>query len=174
MNRGYSLLLNSLIVIAVVAHSRGEETSPVAVKIECPSPQVRSGAEVKLVITVVNTSDRAVSVYRAAGPDGQAEAVNKIVVRDSSGNSVGRIDGQTVSIGGTRHKIPPTWLSRKGVILKPGEQMVDFALLNKLFDMGKPGTYTVTVQNEMRADDPGPEVKFIDTASNTVEITVSN
>ncbi len=174
MNRVYTFLLKSLIVIAFVAQGLGEETSPVAVTIECPSHEVRSGAEVKLVITVVNTSDRPVSVYKAAGPDGQAEAVNKIVVRDSAGNAVGRIDGQTVSIGGTHHKIPPRWLSRKGVILKPGEQMVDFALLNKLFDISKPGTYMVTVQNEMRADDSGPEMKFIDTTSNTVEITVSH
>ena len=128
----------------------------------------------KLVITVTNTSGQDVDLYKTPGPDGQAEDVNKIEVRDQSGNSLPRIDVQTVEIGGKLRTFPKKITkSRAGVILKPGESLKDFAILSNLFDLSKPGKYTVVAQNERRSGDSSHELNMIYVKSNMITITVT-
>jgi len=150
-----------------------QEPPPVTVLIQCQPSEVKSGSEVKLFITVSNTSDQDVHLYKTPGPDGQAEDVNKIEVRDEVGNKLSRSDVQTVEIGGKLRTFPKKMkVSRKGGIVKPGESLSDFAVLSNLFDLSKPGHYTVTVRNERRSGDLGPEMKLIYASSNTITLTV--
>ena len=173
MIRGYSLMLCSAIAAVSTTCSLAEDKPPISVSIQCPQSEVKSGTEVKLLITVTNTSESDVEVYKAPGPDGQAEAVDKIEVRDASGNLLPRIDGQTVVIGGAKHTIPRRWMSRKSVLLAPGGRLVDFTILSNLFDLSKPGQYTVIVRNERRADGSGPDLKEVYSTSNKITITVT-
>jgi len=114
-----------------------------------------------------------VNLYKTPGPDGQAEDVNRIEVRDGSGNLLPRAGVQTVEIGGTLRTLPKKIrVSRKGVILKPGENLTDFTILTNLFNLSKPGIYTVTVQNGRRPEDGGSNLKLIYVKSNAITIAV--
>jgi hypothetical protein len=106
MIRGNSFVLCGLIVLASAMCGVAQDKAPVTVLIQCPQSEAKSGSEVKLVITVTNTSDQDVDLYKTPGPDGQAEDVNKIEVRDASGNLLKRVDFQIVEIGGARHTVP--------------------------------------------------------------------
>ena len=173
MIRGDSFVFCGLLAVSCAMYSAAEDKAPVTVSIQCPQSEVRSGSEVKLLITVTNASEQNITLYKLPGDDGQAEAANKIEVRDSSGNLLPRIDGQKVMIGGTQRMMPKRWISRKGVILKSGESLEDFTILSSIFDLSKPGKYTITVQNERRSDGPEHELKLIYVKSNIITITVT-
>jgi hypothetical protein len=172
MTRAYSFVIVSIIAMAGFGKAIAEDAVPVSVSIQSPVSEVKAGSEVKLIITVTNTSDHDVMLYKATGQDGQAEAVNKIDVRDESGALQPRIDGQMVEIGGAKHIVPKRWMSRQGIRLKAGEKLEDFTRLSNLFDLSKPGKYAVTVRHEMRADSSGPDLKLIYATSNTITIRV--
>jgi hypothetical protein len=166
----FGILILTVSGIACAQTSR----QPFTVLIQCPQSEVKGGTEVRLLITVTNTSDQDVDLYKTPGPDGHAEDVNKIDVRDASGNLLKRADSQIIEIGGTQHTVPKRFrISRKGVILKPGESLEDFTILSNLFDLSKPGKYTVTAQNERRSGDSSHELKLIYVKSNTITITVT-
>ena len=174
MIRNNSFVLCGLLAVSCAMHSAAEDKAPVNVLIQCKQAIVKSGSEVKLLITVTNTSDQDVDLYKTPGPDGQAEDVNKIEVRDGSGNALPRADVQTVEIGGVLRTFPKKMTkSRMGVILKPGDSLEDFTILSNIFDLSKPGKYTVTVQNERRSSDSSNELKLIYVKSNTITVTVT-
>ncbi len=174
MVRGNSFVLCGLIVVAGAMCGVAQNKTPITVLIQCPQSELKSGSEVKLLITVTNTSDQDVDLYKTPGPDGQAEDVNKIEVRDESGRALPRADVQTVRIGGKLRTFPKKIIkSRAGVILKPGESLKDFAILSNLFDLSKPGKYTVTAQNERRSVDSSHELNLVYVKSNTITITVT-
>jgi hypothetical protein len=132
---------------------------------------VKTGTEVRLDITVTNVSDQPISVYHVSG---EAKAVNKIEVRDASGNALPRIDGRTMLIHGKSHYLPKQWLSRKGVVLKPGETLEDFSILSKIFDLTKPGRYAVVATQRIRKGESEPIPGWIETTSNALYITVTD
>jgi len=174
MIHGNSFVLCAVIVVASSMYSVAEDKAPITVSIQCVQPVVKSGSEVKLLITVTNKSDQDVDMYKTPGPDGHAEDVNKIDIRDASGNLLKRVDFQIVEIGGVQHKLPKRIrISRAGIILKPGASLDDFAILSNLFDLTKPGKYTVEVQNERRSGDSSHELNLIYVKSNTITITVT-
>jgi hypothetical protein len=174
MFRENSFLLCGLFAMSCAMLSAAEDKAPVTVLIQCKQTVVKSGSEVKLLVTVTNTSDQDLDLYKTPGPDGQAENVNKVEVRDESGNILPRADVQTVNIGGKLRTFPKKIaISRAGVTLKPGESLEDFTILGNLFDLSKPGKYAVTVQNERRSGDSGHELKLIYVKSNTITITVT-
>jgi hypothetical protein len=176
LGRIITFVLAAIAAVFGVAANTGaaENKEPVSVSIQCPQSEVKSGAEVKLFITVTNTSDQDVHVFKAPGADGHAEDENKIEVRDETGNLLPRADVEIAEIGGRQHKIPKRIkISRAGVLLKPGENLTDFSILSDLFDLSKPGTYTVTAQNERRSEDESPDLNFIYAKSNTITITVT-
>jgi len=152
----------------------GQSSAEFTLAIHADTSAVKSGAPVRLDIRVTNISDHPICFYKYPGPDGTAEAANSFEVRDASGNSLRRIDGRTVWIHGEPHTLLHGWPSRRGVILKPGETLDDFALLSNLFDLTRPGRYTVTARQSVPFVHPGAKPSGIIAASNTVEITVSN
>jgi hypothetical protein len=152
----------------------GQSSSLFTLGIRTNAPTVKSGVSIRLDITVTNISDQPISFYKARGADGQAEAANSFEVRDASGNQLRRIDGHTVWIHGEAHSMLPPILSRKGVLLKPGETLDDFAILSNLFDLSKPGKYTITAQQYVPFVNRGAKPSGIDAGSNTIEITVTN
>jgi hypothetical protein len=152
----------------------GQSSAEFTLAIHTNTPTVKSGARVRLDITVTNISDHPICFYKARGAGGQAEAANSFEARDASGNRLRRIDGYTVWIHGEAHTKLPLILSRKGVVLKPDETLDDFTTLSNLFDLTKPGRYTVTARQAVPFVHPGAKPSGIIAASNTIEITVSN
>jgi len=150
-----------------------QQETPITVSITTPTPVTKIGAEVRINVTVTNKSDHAVKLYKALGPDGQAEAANQIDVLDGNGNKLSRIDGRVVQMGGQSYHLPKQWISRTTVHVEPGQSNNDFLILSNLFDLNKPGQYAVTIRHEMRTSSPGTEDKLIDVPSNTITITVT-
>lgn len=152
----------------------GQPSAPIVLSISAPTT-TRAGEEVRLEITVTNPSGQTVEIYTASGsPDGgEAEDYNEINVRGADGKPLPRIDGHQVERGdGTVVLHRPT-LSLRPVALGPRKQFHDYSTLSRLFDLTKPGTYAVTVKQDVRFDHAVPEPRRAATTSNTVQITVT-
>ena len=120
---------------------------------------------------LTNVSTRDLHIDKASErDDGQAEAYISLEVRDSSGRLLPRTDGQTFVKNGKKYTIGKIWLSRWGVNLGPNQGLQDFLVLSNIFDLSKPGNYTVSAKAEIRAPDSGPEIKWIEAASNRIEL----
>src|ERR1700678_3877903 len=94
----YSLALCSLIAAVSGMNGIAKDEDAASVSIQCMQSEVKSGTEVKVNFTVVNTSDHELWLDKVWGKDGHAEDFNIIEVRDGSGKQQPRIDSHTVMI----------------------------------------------------------------------------
>lgn len=169
----FTVILYVVVAAAGVMIGFAEDKPAISVHIACPQEEVKSGSQIKLIVVATNLSHDDVDVYKAA-VDGEAEDANAIEVRDESGKLMPRIDVRSFNTGGKIHTLPKKMrVNRVGVVLKPGEKLEDFAILSNLFDLSKPGRYTVTVQGERRSDDPNSGMTLIYDKSNVLNITVA-
>lgn len=168
-----SIAAFALLAVALQISCTAQQESPIAASISTPTPTIKSGAELKVYVAITNTSDYTVRIYKALGPDGQAEAANHIDVYDAGGKQLSRIDGPAIQMNGQTRHLPKRWISRTTDEVKPGESSKDFLILSNLFDLSKPGKYTVTLRHEMRSDDSDPNLKLVYATSNTIAITVT-
>ncbi len=156
--------MKSIAALAVLAAALqtaciAQVKSPITVSITTPSQVAKIGEAIRVNVTVKNTSDHSVKLYKALGPDGQAEAANQIEVLDVDGKKLPRIDGLAVQVRGQiYHRQMP--MSRTMIRLDPGQSNEDFLILNNLFDLSKPGKYRVTVGHGLRVDVPGSDPEF--------------
>ena len=150
----------------------GEQNQSAKLTIQTPTLAVTVGAPAKLLITIENTSGKPFEIDKASSQDGQAEAYTNVEVRDTFGNLLPRIDGQTFVKNGKLHTFPKRWMTRKAVAVAPGDNLRDFLVLSNLFDFETPGNYTVTAKLEIRAPGSGPDIKWIEAVSNTIRIEV--
>jgi hypothetical protein len=167
-----SIAIAALIAATFPTMGATQQASPIRVSIASSAPETRSGAEIRINVKVENVSGTAVELYKALGPDGQAEAANDIDVYDSDGKALFRIDGRAIKVHGETRHLPKAWISRKTVPVEPGKSAEDFLVLSNLFDMTKPGHYTVKVRQELRIYNPPSEDRMIEEPSNTITITV--
>jgi hypothetical protein len=167
-----STVIAALLAIFLPMVSATQQASPIRVSISAPSPEAKSGAQVRINVTVENISGNTVELYKALGPDGQAEAANEVDVYDSDGKALFRIDGRAFKANGQIRHLPKQWISRKTVPLEPGKSSEDFLILGDLFDMTKPGHYTVKVRHQLQIPTPPSEDRMIEEPSNTITITV--
>lgn len=167
-----TIAVYALFAMALHVNCTAQQKSPISASISTPTPVIKSGTEVKVHVTITNNSDHTVRLYRALGPDGQAEAANQVDVYNDAGKKLSRIDGRAIQIQGQTHYLPKKWVSRTTVLVEPGQSCDDFLILSNLFDLSKPGKYTVSLRHEMRADDSDPNVNLIYATSNTITITV--
>jgi hypothetical protein len=150
-----------------------QQPPPITASITTPTPVTKSGTEIRINVTVANASDHTVKLYKALGSDGQAEAANQVDVYDADGKKLSRIDGPVVQIKGQTRHLPKRWISRTTVLVAPGQSCNDYLILSDLFDLKKPGIYTVTIRHEMRVLDSNSEDQLIDVSSNTITVTVT-
>jgi len=138
-----------------------QQRFPVTVSISTSTPTVAIGDEIRINVAIVNSSDQPVQLLKS--PDGDAEAISRVEVYDPQGN-----------------KLPWTskrqrWLGIKTVAVDPGKSSDGFLNLNKLFDLSKPGTYTVIVHHELLQPDASQsEAKRLFVPSNALKITVTD
>jgi hypothetical protein len=156
-----SIAVFALLAAALQSVCIAQLNPPVTVTITTPTPVTKSGAEIRIDVTVVNTSDNTIKIVKAPGPDGHADAANQVEVYDAEGNKIPLAHRQM-------------WISRKTVPVEPGKSYVDYLTLSKLFDLSKPGKYTVTVRHElMQLDEPRPEDRRMLIPSNPLTVTVT-
>jgi hypothetical protein len=161
-----------LLAVALQTVCIAQVKSPITVSITTPSQVAKIGEAIRVNITVKNTSDHSVKLYKALGPDGQAEAANQIEVLDADGKKLPRIDGPAVQVRGQiYHRQMP--MSRTMIRLDPGQSSEDFLILSNLFDLSKPGKYTVTVGHGLRVDVPGADPYLMNVPSNTITVTLT-
>lgn len=157
-----------------------ERNGGVTITIHASQSKVISGAPIKIIISVANQSKYGLNVIP---PDpGHAEEMVDVEVRNSKMKKLPRIDFHTIMLGGKPISWPDDGLrgGSSGVVL-PGKTWTASAMLNHLFNMRKPGKYTVTASGEWmgvevkRGAKPNKfdaESKNFAIKSNTVVITV--
>ena len=173
MNEWKQLFLTAAMV-ALPVGLPGQPTTPIVLSISAPTT-TGAGEAVRLEVTVTNASGQTVEIYTASGrPDGgESEDYNGISIRDADRKPLPRIDGhQFARSDGTVVQMHRPPLSLRPVALAPGEQFHDYSTLSRMFDLTKPGTYTVTVKQDVRLDHAMPEPGRVTATSNTITVTV--
>ncbi len=154
-----------------LAHMTSVEVAQVdpplcTVTITAPETSIKVGSEVKLDIATKNVSDRTIYVvYSTVGRN------MKIDVRDSEGNPVSETPFG-LKVHGTDPKRAPfagTVFSTR-VSLKPSETSQEKLVLDKEYDLTKPGRYSIRVQ---RSDVLSDTNTVIFVKSNTIIVTVT-
>jgi hypothetical protein len=145
----------------------------VMLDIQVPESEFTVGTAIRLDVAVRNSMTEDLHVWKVS-PDnvGLAEAYIDVEIRDSEGKSLPRADGQTVVMNGKKYVFPKSWMTRKGAYVKPNQELRDYILLSKVFDLSKPGTYTVSAKASFDSRDSGPEIKWIVAESNKVTFAV--
>jgi hypothetical protein len=120
-----------------------------------------AGDPIKMAITMKNISDHDITMSKWVG-NSQAELNYEIIVRGNNGEMPIETRYKNVikegGIGGSRKIFP----------LKPGEEITETSNINKLYDLSRPGEYTIQVEKEL----PASEGKGM-AQSNTITITVT-
>ena len=131
------------------------------------------GAVIRLDVIVKNSMTEDLLVWKVSpDADGLAEAYIGVVVRDADGKSLPRKDRHTVVHDGETYTFPKSWFTRKGAFIKPNHELHDFLLLSRLFDLNKPGTYSVSAVLETPVPNTGPNPELIKAESNKLTFNV--
>ena len=93
-----SMTALGLLAVALQTVCIAQVKSPITVSITTPTLVTKTGEAIRVNVTVTNTSDHSVKLYKALGPDGQAEVANQIDVLDADGKKLSRIDGLAVQV----------------------------------------------------------------------------
>lgn len=163
-------LLQLAFLAASVTSSQSRPT--VAISINTPSASFTAGQDIKLDLIVKNISQELVTIFKATGAGGEAEAANSIEVRDVSGNLLPRADVREIKKNERTIVVGKRWMSRAELILQPGEEFSDYTKLNRLFDLTKPGTYSVNAIESIPSSSSGGTTDWIKLTSNTIQITI--
>ncbi|HKW58073.1 MAG TPA: hypothetical protein VJN42_12015 [Candidatus Acidoferrum sp.] len=146
------------------ASQRG--AAPFSVTVKTSQDNVKAGSEIGIRIILQNTSATDLSMARSNGVS-QGESHYLIDVRDSSGLTAPETEYERRITGKENGKRTVIYGSDIFFTLKPHETLEDEALLNKLYDLRRPGKYTVQVSREIPKQLGGGTVK-----SNILTITV--
>lgn len=157
-----------LMLLAV--SSTATDKQPFSLTIAAPKEPVKTGAELRLLVTVTNTSSGTVSFGTSLGLVPEDWPFYKIDVRDEHGHPA-----PPSAYVRTRDKRIP-WF--KGSVaartLKPGESFVDEVTATQYYDLSQPGTYTIWVARPVPPGivPPGQKLGKDFVQSNTITVTV--
>lgn len=158
-----SIAAFTLLAMTLQFSAIAQQKAPITVTISTPTPVVKSGAPIRIDVSVLNASDQPVRILKALGSDGQAEFVNRVQVYDAHGKPLPHATG--------RHSA----ISRKTIPLEPGKSANDFLMLTGLYDLLNPGLYRVVVRHEFaQPNAPQADARRLFVESNTLAITVTN
>jgi hypothetical protein len=136
-----------------------------SLKIAQPNGPQKAGTDLRLLVTVTNTSNREITFITSPGPLPEDDSQYELTVRDEHGQPA-----PPSTYMRTRDKrLPIDYGSRVGKTLKPGESFVDTVTITRFFDLSRPGKYTIAVlrQNPPRQNLGDGKVK-----SNSVTVAV--
>jgi len=66
------------------------------------------------------------------------------------------------------------WGSRQFETIKPNDESRNYLVLSDLFDLSKPGAYSISAKAELQKPYSGPEIKFVETAAEKIDFVVKN
>lgn len=135
--------------------------------VAAPSEPIKSGAELRLLVTVTNTSDRSIGFIRSPGVPPDEGFRYEIEVRNAQGRSA----PPSAYLRDLKNKPTASFESRQARWLKPGESFVDEIEVTKFYDLSQPGKYTVAVARDIP---PGQNLGEGKVKSNPVTVTVTH
>jgi len=163
-------LLLLLASLGFLAAAFGQPKQP-AFSIAISAPDlISAGSEPKLSIVLKNTSDHEIMLGRSVQPD-HGELHHDVEVRDDKGDLAPeteyhrKIKGRLPATPGKAPPPPNVW-SDILTSIKPGETRNDDLTISKLYDLSKPGKYTIQVS---RFDEDTKAV----VKSNTITVNVT-
>jgi len=154
--------LQHVLILAVslvcAAGSVKSSTQPFTLSLETEQNVVKARSEVKVNVTLRNSSNQAIDMS-----SGSEEIDYAIDVRDSQGGLAPDTDFAR------KLKRRPYYSSEQVFSLKPGESLPKATLsITKFYDLSRPGKYTIQVSRAVPKELGGGTIK-----SNTITVTVS-
>jgi len=147
---------------AVIAARAAQQSFTIS--ISTAQSSFKATREIRLQVIITNTSQQEIAVGNAGGEAAELSGY-EIIVFDDKGNA----PPETRYHKGVRREdpnIPVGTGSLVKVSLGPGQSLKDATILNRLYDLSKPGNYTIQVQ---RTD---PETKTV-VKSNIITLTIT-
>ena len=136
-------ICTALVCLTLGSPARSKEVF--SLTLAAPGEPHKAGAELRLRVTITNTSDRPLTFVTAPGPEPVDDYLYRITVHDERGRSA-----PASNYLRTRDKnVPVDYGSRIGRTLKPGESFTDEVTVTRFFDLSRPSRYTITVAREM-------------------------
>jgi hypothetical protein len=123
--------------------------------------KVKAGNPIEIAITLKNVSDQDLMLTTWFD---QAELNFEIIVRGKNGVMLKETECEKE----IKEGIASIEVSRNLLTLKPDEAITGTSYINKLYDLNRPGEYTVQVEKEFPAPEGNGKVK-----SNTITVTVT-
>ena len=109
--------------------------------VAAPKEPIKAGTELRLLVTVTNTSDRDISFITSPGLIPEDGARYEIDVRDIQGSPA----PPSAYLRTKDNRIPTEYGSNIARTLGPGESFVDKVTVTRFYDLSQPGKYTIWV-----------------------------
>jgi len=139
---GFSITL----LLGVVSASSAPIVTP-SLSIAAQPSMVKSGEDIRVNINIANGSNKPLSLVRTVGK-GTAEFSYAIKVTRQDNLPVNRTDYGLSLVGAGTIALRT---SNRLLDLPPGQSYTDYFLLNKIYDVSRPGVYTVQIQQKLTA-----------------------
>jgi len=134
----------ALMLLPVSASVRAAPPVTPYLSIAAQPPVVQSGQDVRVDVNITNRSNETIPMAVAVGK-GTAEFDYDIAVTRQDRRPVERTEYGRSLVGAGTHSVR---VSKQLINLKPGQSYSDYFMLNKVFDVSRPGTYLVRVERE--------------------------
>jgi hypothetical protein len=139
--RTLSCLIFCFFVCAIGPASPRKPNPPFSLAIAVADQPVQLGTQVRVTITLKNNSDYDIAFDSSSVP-GEAEFHYSVLLLDDDGKPVPETKYSRILQGKEHETYTENVLS---VTIQPNEEAKDDFVLNKLFDLSKPGKYTLQV-----------------------------
>ena len=164
----------TIVLAAAISVATAAAAPAFTLDISLASYVVKAGSDLKLTVTLTNTSDRYITVSMWA-PEERSFAVD---VREQDGSAAGKtryyrmIMGDDTGKDASEPPLDPTKTTvevfRSGFAgVQPGETKTYSFLINKLYDLSQPGKYTIQVSQD-------DSLNKLTVKSNTISLTITN
>jgi hypothetical protein len=127
---------------------------------------LKSGAELRVHVTVTNTSGSMIGFVRSPGPNPEEGFRYHVDVRDQEGTPA----PPSTYVRELKDKNKVDFQSSIAHWLKPGESFTDEILVTKIYDLSAPRTYNILVSREIP---PAQHLEKGEIKSNTITVTVT-
>jgi hypothetical protein len=178
MSANASRLTWLLVLTALAAVTLSAAEQPFSVTLAAPRAPLKSGADLRLLATIKNTSTQDVHFRESPGVIPEDGFLYKITVLDPGGRPAPPSARVLKQRKLTREGIPfiPWGGSFTRRTLKPGQSFVDEIDVTEDYDLSQPGIYTIWVTRliPLRMTPHGVERPKGSVKSNTITVTVVN
>ena len=138
--------LSCALAFASPGSFKGEKPRPVfSLAIASPETPIKAGAELKLHVTITNTSERDITFVTSVGPVPDDDHYYRVTPRYEDGS----IAPPSRFVRERDERIPIDYGSQIGRTLRPKQSFVDQITVTWLFDLSRPGRYTISVARQM-------------------------